>query len=203
MTSLKIHPQGRLPQDCSHCVYSDGFEEVNRICEQVNSESIMCRLSCERNENNKAVVLPPNLISNIADIYLVPDSALHCFNPLEVGVKPFEMTPDDIILWNEGNNAEIMDIEEENTFCIKCSSGIHVKDKQAILLSEFEKQMILQADANSRNTPDTQKDSNKKPSPEQLDKVYNVLRVTVSIRIHKMLHFCFELFTVACFSATI
>jgi hypothetical protein len=141
----------------------------------------MCKVLCERNENNKAVVLTPNLVSNIADVSLVHDSALHCFNPLEVGVRPFEMTPDDIILWNEGDKAEIMDIEGENTFCIKCSSGIHAKGKQMMLLSEFEKQMILQADANNRNTPDTQKSSDKKPSPEQLGKVYNVLRVTVSI----------------------
>jgi hypothetical protein len=122
----------------------------------------------------------PNQISNISDISLLPDSALHCFNPLEVGVRPFEMTPDDIILWNEGNSTEVMDIEEENTFYTKCSSGIHVKGKEVILLSDFEKQMILLADANNRKIPDTQRGSDKKPSPEQLDKVYNVLRVTVS-----------------------
>jgi hypothetical protein len=55
-----------------------------------------------------------------------------------VGVRPFEMTPDDI-LWNEGDNTEIMDIEEDNTLYIKCSSGIHVKGKQMILPSDFEK----------------------------------------------------------------
>jgi hypothetical protein len=69
-----------------------------------------------------------------------------------------------------------------------------------ILLSDFEKQIILQADANNRKTPDTQKGSDKKPSPEQLDKVYNVLRVTVSIIIHRLPCFCFELLTVARFS---
>lgn len=139
----------------------------------------MFRLSFERNESNKAVVINPNQISNISDISLLPDSALHCFNPLEVGVRPFEMTPDDIILWNEGNNTEVMDIEEENTFYVKCSSGIHLKGKEMILLSDFEKQMILLADANNRKTPETQRGSDKKPSPEQLDKVYNVLRVTL------------------------
>jgi hypothetical protein len=52
------------------------------------------------------------------------------------------------------------------------------------MLSDFEKQMILLADANNRKTPDYQSGSDKKPSQEQLDKVYNVLRVTVSNRIH-------------------
>jgi hypothetical protein len=47
--------------------------------------------------------------------------------------------------------------------------------------------MIPLADANNRKTPDTQRGSGKKPSPEQLDKVYNVLQVTVSRRNHKVL----------------
>lgn len=192
MTSSKNDLQARSSQGCAHSVTSNGFEELNRIYEQIKSESVMFRHSFERNENNKAVILHPNQISDISDISLLSDSALHCFNPLEVGVRPFEMTPDDIILWNERDNTEIMNVEEDNTFYIKCLSGIHMKDKQVILLSDSEKQMILLADANSRKTPDTQKGSDKKPSPEQLDKVYNVLRVTVSRRIHKMLCFCFE-----------
>jgi hypothetical protein len=95
-----------------------------------------------------------------------------------VGVKPFEVTHDDIILWNEGDSTEIMDIEEENSFYMKFVTGYHMKDERVIMLSDFEKQMILLADANNRI--EFQKASDKKPSPEQLDKVYNVLRETVS-----------------------
>jgi hypothetical protein len=90
------------------------------------------------------------------------------------------VTHDDIILWNEGGSTEIMDIEEENSFCMKFVTGYHMKDERVIMLSDFEKQMILLADANNRRSLEFQKASDKKPSPEQLDKVFNVLRETVS-----------------------
>ncbi|KDR09953.1 uncharacterized protein LOC110838372 isoform X2 [Zootermopsis nevadensis] len=178
MTSVKNLPQARRPQWCSHSVSSNGFEELNRICE-AKAESVICRQSIERKGTDKAVVLRPVVISIERDISAQPDSALHSFNPLEVGVRPFEMTQDDIILWNEGGSTEIMDIEEENVFCVKYASGIHFKDERLIMLSDFEKQMIILANANNRKTPDYQMGSDKKPSQEQLDKVYNVLRLTL------------------------
>jgi hypothetical protein len=185
MTSVKNLPEARRPQWCPHFASSNGFEELSMICE-AKAESVMCRLSVERNGSDQAVLLHSNVTSVITDISLQPDSALHCFNPLEVGVRPFEVTPDDIILWN-GDSIDIMDIEEENVFYIRFASGIHMKDERSIMLSDFEKQMILLADANNRKTPDTQQGSDKKPSQEQLDKVYNVLRVTVSKRIHRVI----------------
>lgn len=186
MTSVKNLPQARRPQWCSHSVSSNGFEELNRICE-AKAESVICRQSIERKGTDQAVVLRPVVISIERDISAQPDSALHSFNPLEVGVRPFEMTQDDIILWNEGGSTEIMDIEEENVFCVKYASGIHFKDERLIMLSDFEKQMIILANANNRKTPDYQMGSDKKPSQEQLDKVYNVLRLTVSKRIHRVM----------------
>jgi hypothetical protein len=192
MTSVKNFLQARRPQWCSHSVSSNGFEELSMICEEAKAESVIYRLSVERKGTNQAVVLHPNVISIKTDISAQLDSALHCFNPLEVGVRPFEVTPDDIILWNEKDSTEVMDIEKENVFCIKFASGIYMKDDWQIMLSDFEKQMVLLADANNRKTPDNQRGSDKKPSQEHLDKVYNVLRVTVSKTIHRVMCLFFK-----------
>ena len=180
VTSVKNISQARETQWCPHAGSSYVFEELNRFCEETKSKSAMCRILVERKGSDQAVVLNQNVISIMSDISLLSDSALHCFNPLDVGVKPFEVTQDDIILWNEGSSTEIMDIEEENSFYIKFVTGFHMKDERVIMLSDFEKQMILLADTNNRRSLEFQKGSDKKPSPEQLDKVYNVLRETVS-----------------------
>ena len=180
MTSVKNISQARQTQWCPHAGCSNVLEELNRVCEETKSKSAMCRISVERKGSDHAVVLKQNVISLRSDISLPSDSALHCFNPLDVGVKPFEVTHDDIILWNEGDSTEIMDTEKENSFYMKFVTGYHMKDERVIMLSDFEKQMILLADANNRRSSEFQKASDKKPSPEQLDKVYNVLRETVS-----------------------
>lgn len=193
MTSMKNLPKTRRPHWCSQSLSSNDFEELNRICEETKIESVICRLSVERKGSDQAVVLHPNIISIMSDISQLSDSALHCFNPLEVGVRPFEVTPDDIILWNEGDSTEIIDIEENNAFCIKFTSGIPVKDERVIMLSDFEKQMILLADTNNRKTLNCERGSDKKPSPEQVDKVYNVLRTTVSKVIHTDMYLFFRL----------
>lgn len=179
MTSVKNISQARQTQWCPHARSSNVLEELNRVCEETKSKSAMCRISVERKGSDHAVVLNQNVISIRSDISLLSDSALHCFNPLDVGVKPFEVTHDDIILWNEGDSTEIMDIEEENSFYMKFVTGYHMKDERVIMLSDFEKQMILLADANNRRSSEFQKASDK-PSPQQLDKVFNVLRETVS-----------------------
>lgn len=180
VTSVKNISQARQTEWCPHTGSSNVLEELNRVCEETKSKSAMRRISVVRKGSDHEVVLNQNVISSRSDISLLPDSALHCFNPLDVGVKPFEVTQDDIILWNEGESTEIMDIEEENSFYMKFVTGFHMKDERVILLSDFEKQMILLADANNRRNLEFQKYSDKKPSPEQLDKVYNVLRETVS-----------------------
>ncbi|XP_069696397.1 uncharacterized protein [Periplaneta americana] len=179
MTSVKKSPNSGLPQWCTHSISSSNFEEFNGICEETATESAMCRLVNKSKDSCQAVVLHQNVNSSISDVCRLSESTLHCFNPLEVGVKPFEMTPDDIILWNEKDSTEIMDIETENTLFSKFASGIHVKDEKVIMLSDFEKQMILLADANSSKMSDSQRGSDKRPSKEQLDKVFNVLRVTL------------------------
>lgn len=179
MTSVKNMSQARRMQWCPHCVSSNVYDELNRICEETKSKSAMCRISVETKGSDQAVVLNHNITSIISDISLLSVSALHCFNPLDVGIRPFEVTPDDIILWNEGDSTEVMDIEEKNSFYMKFVTGFHMKDERVIMLSDFEKQMILLADANNRRNLEFQKGSDKKPSPEQLDKVYNVLRETL------------------------
>lgn len=180
MTSVKNISQARQTQWCPHAGSSNVLEELNRVCEETKSKLAMRRISVVRKGSDHEVVLNKNVISSRSDISLLPDSALHCFNPLDVGVKPFEVTQDDIILWNEGGSTEIMDEEEENSFYMKYVTGFHMKDERVIMLSDFEKQMILLADASNKKSLEFQKDSDKKPSPEQLDKVYNVLRETVS-----------------------
>jgi hypothetical protein len=180
MTSVKNMPQARRTQWCPHSASSNVYDELNTICEESKSKSAKCRISVERKGSDPAVVLNQSISSIMSDISLLSDSALHCFNPLDVGIRPFEVTPDDIILWNEGDGAEIMDIEKENSLYMKFVTGFHMKDERVIILSDFEKQMILLADANNRRSLEFWKGSDKKPSPEQLDKVYNVLRETVS-----------------------
>lgn len=180
VTSVKNVSQASQTQWCPHSLSSNVCGELNRICEDTKSESAVYRLSVGRKGSDQAVVLNQNVVSIVSEISLLSDSALHCFNPLDVGVRPFEVTPDDIILWNEGDSTEIMDTENENAFYMKFVTGYHMKDESVIMLSDFEKQMILLADANNRKSLEFQKGSDKKPSPEQLDKVYNVLRETVS-----------------------
>ncbi|PSN30521.1 hypothetical protein C0J52_24115 [Blattella germanica] len=168
----------RLPQWSCHCS-SNKFEEYNVISEEpLDSETVLCRLIHERKECDQGVQPRINGILRMSDISQRPNSELHCFNPLDVCVKPFEMTPDDIILWNNTDCSEIVNIEDENAF-YKFASGMHVKDERAMLLSDFEKQMILLADANNIiNTSEFEKGSQKRPSNEHLDKVYNTLRET-------------------------
>lgn len=173
MNSTKKLPNSSLPQWCCH-QSSHNVEEFNAICEEINSELVATEPIDERR------IQPP--MSNILSMSRIcPNSESHCFNPLEDCVKPFEMTPDDIILWNDRNSSEIVNIEEEEEehAYYKFASGIHTKDDRAVLLSDFEKQMILLADAsNSLNIPDVDKDS-QRPSNEHLDKVYNVLKETL------------------------
>lgn len=175
MTSVKNISEAKQTHWCPHAGSSNVLEELHRVCEEIKSKSAMRRISVVRKGSDQEVVPNQNVISSRSDISLLPDS-----NPLDVGVKPFEVTQDDIILRNEGDSTEVMDIEEENSFYMKFVTGFHMKDERLIMLSDFEKQMILLADANNRRSLEFQKDSDKKPSPEQLDKVYNVLRETVS-----------------------
>ena len=178
LSSAKKYPDSNLSQWC--CQTSS--QDVNVHNERIGSEPLICSLTEERIECDHRVHPYVNNVLNISDISPCSSSELHCFNPLDVCVKPFEMTPDDIILWNDRNSYEIvnMDEEEEQRF-YKFASGMLVKDDRAILLSDFEKQMILLADGNNTLKVSDVDKGPQKPSNEHLDKVYNVLRETVCI----------------------
>ncbi|GLG97901.1 Uncharacterized protein GBIM_04571 [Gryllus bimaculatus] len=150
-----------------HCSPVNVVEECTGIDEQKRKDYFF----------NEHADSPPALYCRLLEISPNAGRTLHSYNPIMVGVKPFETTSDDIILWKEDRTSRNVDSETVEELYSVYTSGVSMK-KEHIALSDYEKQMILLADGGNEKNQEPHQ-NNQRPTEEQLARVFQVLGETL------------------------